>query len=168
MKKDQILAVLRAGHELSLSEIYEKICLDSFDEQTLSKPLILHHLTKMVRDGIIIKNDKKYKITNIGFGQGDSLNVDALDTIVLPRIVARAGAAEKVIPDTIDTGAVKLNKNRYKPEDLIGKSVVIVANLKPRTLCGVESKGMVLAGEITEDDIKVLFVDGMPAGTMLG
>jgi hypothetical protein len=38
---------------------------------------------------------------------------------VLPRIIARAGAAEKVIPDTIDTSTVKLNKNRYKPEDLI-------------------------------------------------
>ncbi len=119
MKKDQILAVLRDGKELSLSEIYEKIYIDSFDEQTLSKPLILHHLNNMVRDGLLIKNDKKYKITNIDFGQGDSLNIDSLDTIVLPRIIARAGAAEKVIPDTIDTSTVKLNKNRYKPEDLI-------------------------------------------------
>ena len=67
-------------------------------------------------------------------------------------------------PRTVASGIAQW----YKPEDLIGKSVVIVANLKPRTLCGVESKGMVLAGEITEDDIKVLFVDGMPAGTMLG
>lgn len=119
MKKDQILAVLRDGKELSLSEIYKKIYTDSFDEQTLSKPLILHHLNNMVRDGLLIKNDKKYKITNIDFGQGDSLNIDSLDTIVLPRIVARAGAAEKVIPDTVDTSTVKLNKNRYKPEDLI-------------------------------------------------
>lgn len=119
MKKDQILAVLRDGKELSLSEIYEKIYIDSFDEQTLSKPLILHHLNNMVRDGLLIKNDKKYKITNIDFGQGDSLNIDSLDTIVLPRIIARAGAAEKLIPDTIDTSTVKLNKNRYKPEDLI-------------------------------------------------
>ena len=67
-------------------------------------------------------------------------------------------------PRTVASGIAQW----YKPEDLIGKSVVIVANLKPRTLCGVESKGMILAGEITEDDIKVLFVDGMPAGTMLG
>ncbi len=67
-------------------------------------------------------------------------------------------------PRTVASGIAQW----YKPEALIGKSVVIVANLKPRTLCGVESKGMVLAGEITEDDIKVLFVDGMPAGTMLG
>ena len=82
--------------------------------------------------------------------------------------------AKKLLKLTLDDGTKKPRTvasgiaQWYKPEDLIGKSVVIVANLKPRTLCGVESKGMVLAGEITEDDIKVLFVDGMPAGTMLG
>ena len=67
-------------------------------------------------------------------------------------------------PRTVASGIAKW----YKPEELIGKKVIVVANLAPRTLCGVESHGMILAGEITEDDIKVLFVDGMPAGTMLG
>ena len=55
----------------------------------------------------------------------------------------------------------------YKPEDLIGKSVIIVANLKPAKLCGAMSNGMLLAGDVSEDDVKVLFVDGMPAGTKI-
>lgn len=55
----------------------------------------------------------------------------------------------------------------YKPEDLIGKKVVIVANLKPAKLCGEMSSGMLLAGDVSEDDVKVLFVDGMPAGTKI-
>lgn len=55
----------------------------------------------------------------------------------------------------------------YKPEDLIGKSVIIVANLKPSKLCGEMSNGMLLAGDVSEDDVKVLFVDGMPAGTKI-
>lgn len=55
----------------------------------------------------------------------------------------------------------------YKPEDLVGKSVVIVANLKPAKLCGEMSNGMLLAGDVSEDDVKVLFVDGMPAGTKI-
>lgn len=55
----------------------------------------------------------------------------------------------------------------YKPEDLIGKSVIIVANLKPAKLCGEMSNGMLLAGDVIEDDVKVLFVDGMPAGTKI-
>lgn len=55
----------------------------------------------------------------------------------------------------------------YKPEDLIGKSVIIVANLKPAKLCGEMSNGMLLAGDVSEDDVKVLFVDGMTAGTKI-
>lgn len=55
----------------------------------------------------------------------------------------------------------------YKPEDLIGKSVVIVANLKPAKLCGEMSNGMLLAGDVSENDVKVLFVDGMPEGTKI-
>ncbi len=46
----------------------------------------------------------------------------------------------------------------YKPEDLIGKKLIVVANLKPVVLCGVESNGMILAsGE--GDKIKVVFLD---------
>ena len=36
---------------------------------------------------------------------------------------------------------------KYTPEDLIGKTIIIVANLKPAKLMGIESQGMVLAGE---------------------
>ncbi len=54
----------------------------------------------------------------------------------------------------------------YKPEDLIGKSVIIVANLKPAKLCGEVSNGMILAGDVSESDVKVVFVD-MPAGTKI-
>ncbi len=66
-------------------------------------------------------------------------------------------------PRTIASGIAKW----YSPEDLIGKKVIIVANLAPRTLCGVESHGMLLAGEVSEEDVKVAFIEGMPAGTQL-
>lgn len=55
----------------------------------------------------------------------------------------------------------------YKPEDLIGKKVVIVANLKPAKMCGEMSNGMLLAGDVGDHDVQVLFVDGMPAGTKI-
>lgn len=54
----------------------------------------------------------------------------------------------------------------YKPEELVGKNVIIVANLKPAKLCGEMSNGMLLAGDVSEDDVKVVFVD-MPAGTKI-
>lgn len=46
----------------------------------------------------------------------------------------------------------------YQPEDLIGKKVIVVANLKPAKLCGVESNGMILAATSGEE-VKVIFVD---------
>ena len=54
----------------------------------------------------------------------------------------------------------------YKPEDLIGKNVIIVANLKPAKLCGEMSNGMLLAGDVNDNDVKVVFVD-LPAGAQL-
>lgn len=49
----------------------------------------------------------------------------------------------------------------YKPEELIGKKIVIVANLKPTTLMGVESRGMLLAAD-TENGLTVLSFDRDP------
>ena len=46
----------------------------------------------------------------------------------------------------------------YKEEELIGKKVVLVANLKPAKLKGVESNGMILAAG-DGDNVKVLLVD---------
>ena len=52
----------------------------------------------------------------------------------------------------------------YKPEELIGKKVVLCANLAPVKLRGVESCGMILASG--EEDVKVLFVDdSVPNGS---
>ncbi len=45
----------------------------------------------------------------------------------------------------------------YTPDDLIGKKVIIVANLKPAKLCGIESNGMILASG--EEQIRVVFLD---------
>lgn len=47
----------------------------------------------------------------------------------------------------------------YSPEQLIGKSIIVVANLKPAKLCGVESNGMILAADCKNGDVKVIFVD---------
>ena len=47
----------------------------------------------------------------------------------------------------------------YKPEELIGKKVIVVANLKPRMMMGYESKGMVLASSAEGDTVRVVFLD---------
>lgn len=59
----------------------------------------------------------------------------------------------------------------YTPEQLIGHRVVLVANLKPAKLCGVESQGMILAasGEKPDggEEVQVLFVDSMTPGSAI-
>ena len=55
----------------------------------------------------------------------------------------------------------------YKPDELIGKTVIIVANLKPAKLCGEMSNGMLLAADTADGGIKVLFADGMEPGMRL-
>ncbi len=44
-------------------------------------------------------------------------------------------------------------KKYYKPEDLVGKNVLIIANLKPRKIMGIESKGMILSAVDDNEDI---------------
>jgi methionyl-tRNA synthetase len=44
----------------------------------------------------------------------------------------------------------------YEPEQMIGKKLIVVANLKPATLCGIESQGMILASG--EEQVRVVFL----------
>ena len=63
---------------------------------------------------------------------------------------------------TVASGIAKY----YKPEELVGKKIILVSNLKPAKLCGVESCGMILAATCG-NDIKVIFVDDMPSGAKI-
>lgn len=56
----------------------------------------------------------------------------------------------------------------YKPEDVIGKTIVVVSNLKPAKICGIESHGMLIAAKI-DDKLKIITVDGeFPSGASVG
>ncbi|MBE6724389.1 MAG: methionine--tRNA ligase [Ruminococcaceae bacterium] len=54
---------------------------------------------------------------------------------------------------TVVSGIAKF----YEPEDLVGKKIIVVANLKPAVLCGIESNGMILASG--EEQVRVVFLD---------
>jgi methionyl-tRNA synthetase len=57
----------------------------------------------------------------------------------------------------------------YEPEKLIGRKVVIVANLAPRKLRGLESNGMIVAASFGEEGKPVLasFLEDVPVGSKL-
>ena len=70
--------------------------------------------------------------------------------------------AKKLLKLQIDLGYEKRQvvsgiAKFYEPEALIGKKVILVTNLKPAVLCGIESNGMILASG--EDTIRVVFLD---------
>ena len=70
--------------------------------------------------------------------------------------------AKKLLKLTVDLGyetrqIVSGIAKFCKPEQLIGKKVIVVANLAPATLCGVQSEGMLLASG--EEEVRVVFLD---------
>ncbi len=70
------------------------------------------------------------------------------------------GLDERIIVSSI--------KHDYKPEELVGKKIIVVANLKSARLCGVTSNGMLLAGTNNACGCKVIFVDdSIPEGTAI-
>ena len=78
--------------------------------------------------------------------------------------------AKKLLKLQIDLGTetrqvVSGISQYYEPQDLVGKSVVVVTNLKPVKLCGVESKGMILAASDGNGNLQVVFADGMAPGS---
>ncbi len=59
-------------------------------------------------------------------------------------------------------------KNFYKPEDMVGKKVVVITNLKPAKLAGILSEGMLLCAEDFEGNLALLTAEKpMPAGAMI-
>ena len=79
--------------------------------------------------------------------------------------------SKKLLKLTLDVGGEERTvvsgiKKWYAPADLVGKTVVLVANLKPATLCGVESRGMVLAVSDPADEHLALIQPSadMPSG----
>jgi methionyl-tRNA synthetase len=82
----------------------------------------------------------------------------------------RVSGTDKLLRLTVDIGdelrtVVAGIATSYQAADLVGRRILVLANLQPRTVRGVESKGMLLAAT-WGNDVAVLTVDGeAPAGT---
>ena len=76
----------------------------------------------------------------------------------------RVKKAKKLLKLTVNDGVgertvVSGIAKWYEPEALIGKKVILVSNLNPAVLCGIESQGMILAADCGEDNVSVIFAD---------
>jgi len=72
--------------------------------------------------------------------------------------------SKKLLKLQIDLGNEKRQivagiAEHYKPEDIVGKIIVVVANLQPAKLMGVESQGMLLAANTSDGKLKLVTLD---------
>jgi len=86
------------------------------------------------------------------------------------RSAERVPKSKKLIQMTVFTGDAERTivagiGTKYTPEELVGRKVIIVANLQPAKLMGVESNGMVLAASIGGDPSLLSVDPDVPAGT---
>ena len=55
----------------------------------------------------------------------------------------------------------------YQPEELIGKIVIVVANLEPKKMAGIESNAMLLAADLNDKPFWLTVNDDVPLGTKI-
>ena len=87
----------------------------------------------------------------------------------------RVPKADKLLRLVVDIGEDKPRQilagiaEHYAPEEVIGRKIIVVANLAPRKLRGLESNGMLLAASVGEDGKPVLatFAEDVPNGARL-
>jgi methionyl-tRNA synthetase len=118
-------------------------------EQPLGEPVIL--FTKIENETV------EQEIAKLGESEpvvDDLISIDDFAKVKLRTGVVleaeRIAKSEKLLKLQVDLGTEKRQilagiAKHYAPEDLVGKTIVVVANLKPAKLMGHESQGMVLA-----------------------
>ena len=134
----------------------------------LKKPKIIF---KKVEDKKIEEMKKKLYENKKETEGGEKM--EQIDITYLEKIDLRVGEiveaedipkSKKLLKLIVDLGDEKRQivsgiKDYYKPEDLVGKKVIVICNLKPAKLCGVLSEGMILAAEDDEGNLALLTVD---------
>ncbi|ACX72675.1 methionyl-tRNA synthetase [Methanocaldococcus vulcanius M7] len=117
----------------------------------------------------LYKNDKNENNNKTAEGE----KMEQIDITYLEKIDLRVGEvveaedipkSKKLLKLIVDLGDEKRQivsgiKDYYKPEELVGKKVIVVCNLKPAKLCGVLSEGMILAAEDDKGNVVLLTVD---------
>jgi methionyl-tRNA synthetase len=109
------------------------------------------------------KNDKQKMIE----GVKELINIDDLAKVALKvgKVISaeKVEKSEKLLKLQVDIGEkrqiVAGIAKSYTPDDLIGKKIVVVANLKPAKIMGIESHGMLLAAADEEGRLSVLTLD---------
>lgn len=106
--KNEIIALLRTEGELTLTGIQDKL-------EKKHKPVVAYHLRGLIDRGLVHKTQNKtYKLVDC-----DGLQVNGVETIIIPRIIAKAGPNDVFLSENVSTYELNKKDTSYKPEDLI-------------------------------------------------
>jgi len=144
---------LKEGHQLNQSEIlFPKIEDEKIEAQVNKLPK---------------SEPEKEKIELITYDDFMKVQLRTAEVIEAEKVVKSEKLLKlKVRLDNEERQVIAGIAKNYQPENLIGKKVVIVANLQPAKLMGLESKGMILAVETKDGSLEVLNVpDSVNNGT---
>ena len=144
---------LKEGHQLNQSEIlFPKIEDEKIEAQVNNLPKL---------------ETEKEKVDLITYDDFMKIQLRTAEVIEAEKVAKSEKLLKlKVRLDNEERQVVAGIAKNYRPDDLIGKKVVIVANLQPAKLMGLESKGMILAVETKDGSLEVLNVpDSVNNGT---
>lgn len=159
-KEAQLINPLPEGHQLNKAELL----FSNIEDEAIEK-----QIAKLKKEPVLteLKKVDTSKASSVGGGK-EGVEIQYEDFAKIDLRVGKILSAEKVekadklLKLTVDLGfeqrtIVSGIAEHFKPEEIIGKQVTIVANLAPRKLRGIESKGMILMAE--NSDGKLQFVN---------
>ena len=136
--------LLEPGHELGQAELlFEKIEDDAIQRQ-LDKLAATKEANRIAEASQHVEPQKE----EVSFDDFQKMDI-RVSTILAAEKVAKT---KKLLKLTVDTGIDKREivsgiAEHFAPEELVGRQVLVLVNLEPRTLKGIESRGMILMGE---------------------
>ncbi|MBQ5943774.1 MAG: methionine--tRNA ligase [Bacteroidales bacterium] len=137
-------SLLPAGHELGEPALLFSKIDDSVVDAQVAKLNATKAANEAAAKAAAAKEvePQKEEVTFDDFGRMDIRTATVLEAVKVPK-------TDKLLKLTIDTGIdrrviVSGIAEYYSPEDMVGKQICILANLKPRTIKGIESQGMIL------------------------
>lgn len=110
-------------------------------------------------------SERKEKMEEISFDEFKRMDLRVGEIVQAERVPG----TDKLLKLEVDIGTEKRTMvagvaDVYSPEDLMGKNLVVIVNLKPAVIRGIESQGMLLAAEVEGKAIIPFFEGNVPAG----
>ncbi len=150
---------LPAGHRLGQEEILFKKIEDQEIQPEIER---LHHILKQMKETTMTVTDKPEKEDRPRISYEDFAKVELRVAQVLH--AEKVEKADKLLKLQIDLGGEQRQivagiAQHYRPEQLIGKQIVVVANLQPAVIRGIASNGMLLAAEDDKGKLALVGLD---------